>query len=61
MRLTVKSNVTAIYVLAAALSLISPALSITLYILIPIGYLFPGTIDKGLRDARISPPPASTD
>ena len=45
------------YILAVALSLISTALSITLYILIPIGYLFPGTIDKGLREARMGPPP----
>jgi uncharacterized membrane protein len=50
-----------LYVLAAALSLISSALSITLYVLIPICYLLPGTIDKGLREARISPPSASAD
>src|SRR4051812_39917638 len=40
-----------VYILAAALSLISTALSITLYILIPICYMLPGTLDKGLREA----------
>ena len=47
-----------VYVFAAALSLINTWLSITVYILIPIAYLFPGTIDKGLREGRISPPSA---
>jgi uncharacterized membrane protein len=50
-----------VYVLAAALSLISTAISITLYILIPIAYLLPGTLDKGLRETRMSPPPASAE
>lgn len=46
-----------VYVLAAALSLISTALSIALYVLIPICYLLPGPLDKGLREARPRPPP----
>lgn len=50
-----------VYILAAALSLISTALSITLYILIPLCYLLPGTLDKGLREARVSPPPAAAE